>query len=54
MLEWVTMWPSTSIETCQLINMKMYITLQVSTLHYVDIYVSLEVFKVVVDHKVIC
>jgi hypothetical protein len=46
--------PSTSIETCEHDNMKMYIKLEVSTLHYVDIYISLEVSKVVIDHTVIC
>ena len=54
MLEWVTMRPSTSIEICERDNMKMYVMLEVSTLHYVDIYVSLEVSKVVIDHTVIC
>jgi len=44
---------STSTETCERDNMKMYTILEVSTLHYVDIYVGLEVFKVVVDHTVI-
>jgi len=53
MLEWVTMRSSTSTENCERDNMKMYIMLEVSTLHYVDIYVSLEIFKVVVDHTVI-
>ena len=46
--------PGTSTEICERDNMKMYITLAVLALHYVDIYVSLEVFRVVVDHTVTC
>jgi hypothetical protein len=56
MLELVTMRPDTSIQTCDPDNSKTYIMLEVVALHYeyVDIYASLEVFRVMVDHTVIC